>query len=151
MPGMAGHGAMAARLRQASAARHVFMQPVQSVYDNYIQIQGALAQDSLKGVAARAAAMAKAVRGDSMKMPPPMKVAGESEVLAQAKDLAGARAAFKPLSTSLIEYLKAQKVPAGAYYETYCPMAKASWLQTSKTITNPYMGKEMVHCGVIKS
>jgi hypothetical protein len=30
-------------------------------------------------------------------------------------------------------------------------MAKASWLQTSKTIVNPYMGTSMVHCGPIKT
>jgi hypothetical protein len=48
-------------------------------------------------------------------------------------------------------HLKEQKVPAGSYYVAYCPMAKASWLQTSKTILNPYMGTSMVHCGQIKS
>jgi len=30
-------------------------------------------------------------------------------------------------------------------------MAKASWLQTGKTILNPYMGASMLHCGKIKS
>jgi Cu(I)/Ag(I) efflux system membrane fusion protein len=125
------------------------MQPVQSVFDNYIKVQGTLAQDSLEGVGGTATAMAKAIRGDSMQMLSP-KVTEQAEALAQAKNLEAARAAFKSLSESLIGYLKEQKVPPGAYYEAYCPMAKASWLQTDKTIMNPYMGKGMVHCGQIK-
>jgi hypothetical protein len=30
-------------------------------------------------------------------------------------------------------------------------MVKASWLQTEKNITNPYMGKEMLTCGELKN
>jgi hypothetical protein len=77
------------------------MAPVQSVYDNYITVQGALAQDSLKGVSTAATAKAKAIQGDSMKMLSP-EVAQQAEALARAKDLATARDAFKPLSDSLI-------------------------------------------------
>jgi len=151
MHGMDGHGAMQSTAHSPGASsRHVFMQPVQSVFDNYIKIQGVLAQDSLHGVSGTAAAMAKAVRGDSMKMLP-SKVAEQSDALAHAKDLKTARAAFKSLSESLIGYVKEQKIPAGSYYEAYCPMAKASWLQTDKAIVNPYMGKAMPHCGVIKN
>jgi len=151
MSGMAGHDTMHSTGHgQTSHSRHVFMQPVQSVFDNYIKIEGSLARDSLAGVSATAAAMASAVRGDSMKMLP-TKVAEQSDALAQAKDLKDARAAFKSLSESLIQYVKDQKPPAGSYYEVYCPMAKASWLQTDKIIMNPYMGKGMAHCGVIKS
>ncbi len=155
---MAGHMTMAGHeahgltpvSTQTSGPRQVFVQPVQSVYDNYMKVQGVLANDSLEGVSATASAMAKAVRGDSMKMLPP-KVAEQAEALAKAQNLANARAAFKGLSESLISYLKTQKLPAGSYYVAYCPMAKASWLQTDKTIINPYMGKSMVHCGQIQS
>jgi Cu(I)/Ag(I) efflux system membrane fusion protein len=135
---------------QVSTSPAVFMQPVQSVYDGYIKVHAALAQDSLEGVSTVAAAIAKAVQGDSMKMLPP-KVGQQAEVLAKAKDLEAARAAFKPLSESLIQYLKTQKIPPGHYYEVYCSMAKASWLQPDKTIMNPYMGKAMIHCGQIKT
>ena len=150
--GQEGHGIMqaAAPSKQNSSPRKVFMAPVQSVYDNYIRVQGALAQDSLKGVSTAATGMAKAIQGDSMKMLSP-KVAQQAETLAKAQDLATARDAFKSLSDSLIQYLKDQEVPAGSYYVAYCPMAKASWLQTGKTILNPYMGASMAHCGQIKS
>lgn len=150
--GHEGHAGMqaAAANNQPSASPKVFMEPVQSVYDNYITVQGALVQDSLKGVSIAATSMAKAIKGDSMKMLSP-KLAQQAEALASAKDLATARDAFKSLSDSLISYLKEQKVPAETYYVAYCPMAKASWLQTGKTIMNPYMGASMVHCGQIKA
>ncbi len=148
-----GHEAHASHLSATawrSADKAVFMQPVQSVFDGYISIQGTLAQDSIDGLSKTATAMAKAIRGDSMQMLSP-KVAEQAEALARANDLDAARAAYKTLSESLIKYVKSQKLPAGSFYEAYCPMAKASWLQTDKTILNPYMGKGMVHCGVIKS
>ena len=149
--GHEGHGAaQAAAPGQVSKAPKVFKQPVQSVFDNYMKVSGALAQDSLEGIGSTAGVMAKAIRADGAKALP-AKVAEQAEALAKAKDLESARAAFKDLSESLIGYLKAQKVPAGAYYVGYCPMAKASWLQTEKTITNPYMGKGMLRCGQIKS
>jgi hypothetical protein len=158
--GMAGHAKVAshegdtvapvAAAGQTSTPLRTFMEPVQSVFDNYIKIEGALAQDSVEGVAAAATSIGKAVRGDSMKMLSP-RVAEQAEALAQAKDLASARAAFKPLSESLIRYVRGRKAAEGAYHEVYCPMAKASWLQTDKSVRNPYMGKAMIHCGVIKS
>jgi Cu(I)/Ag(I) efflux system membrane fusion protein len=160
MGNMAGHTTSAAHeghvaaptaaAPQGSAPRAVFMQPVQSVYDSYIQVQTSLAEDSLEKTSSASTAMVKAIQGDSMKMLPP-KVAQQAEALSKAKDLETARAAFKSLSASLIQYLKDQKVPSGVYHEVYCPMAKASWLQTDKTITNPYMGKDMTHCGQFKS
>jgi len=149
--GHEGHGAgQAATAGQSSTRKAVFAQPVQAVFDTYITVQGALAQDSLKGVSSAATAMAKAIQGDSKKALSP-KVVQQTQALANAKDLATARDAFKSLSDSLIQYLKDQKVPAGSYYVAYCPMAKASWLQTDKTIMNPYMGKGMLHCGQIKA
>jgi len=88
-------------------------------------------------------------KGDEMKMLPrtsPLK----PKRWQKAKDLKAAREAFKPLSTSLIKYLADNKVPKGTYYEAYCPMVKASWLQPDKSVKNPYMGKSMLTCGTIK-
>ena len=148
--GHEGHAGMAAAAGRTSVSHAVFMQPVQTVYDNYIQVHAALAQDSLEGVSKATTTMVKAIQGDSMRMLP-QKVTQQAEVLSKATNLETARAAFKPLSESLIQYLKDQKVPAGSYHEVYCPMAKASWLQTDKTVMNPYMGKAMIHCGHLKT
>lgn len=126
------------------------MEPVKSVYDSYLKIQTELVKDSLKDVSENATAIAKAVRGDSMKMLP-AEVATQADSLAQAKDLKSAREAFKPLSESLIKYLADNNAGKGLYHEAYCPMAKASWLQSGKDIKNPYLGKEMPDCGVLKN
>ena len=126
------------------------MEPVKSVLDHYLAIQKELAKDSIKGVDEHANAIAKAVKGDNMKMLSP-DVAAQGEALAKANDLKAAREADKPLSASLIKYLADNKAGKGMYHEAYCPMVKASWLQTEKTIKNPYMGKAMLSCGELKN
>ncbi len=125
------------------------MEPVKSVYDHYLKIEKALVADSTKGVADEAGAIAKAVRGDTMKMLP-VDVADKADAVAAAKDLPAARSAFKKLSQPLIQYLAEHKVQSGLYHEAYCPMARASWLQDEKSITNPYFGQSMLSCGELK-
>jgi len=147
--GHAGHGATAATTDTAPV-KPVFQQPVQSVFDNYIKVQGALVQDSIEGLSTAGTAMAKAIQADSNHALP-AKVADQAAALGKAKDLETARDAFKSLSDSLIEFTKGQKAATGTYHVAYCPMAKASWLQTGKTVMNPYMGKSMPHCGQLKT
>ncbi len=122
--------------------------PVKSVYAHYLTIQASLAKDSLSGVAGNADAIAKAVQADAKSLP--AAVATEAETLAKASDLKSARAAFKPLSDSLIQYLTDHKA-RGAYVQVYCPMANASWLQAGKNVSNPYMGRAMAECGEIQN
>lgn len=122
--------------------------PVKSVYDHYLTIQASLAKDSLSGVAGDADAIAKAVQTDAKSLP--AAVASEAEALARTSDLKSARAAFKPLSDSLIQYLTDHKA-RGAYVQVYCPMANASWLQAGKNVSNPYMGRAMSECGEIQN
>ena len=133
-----------------AADEPALMEPVKSVYDHYLAIQTELAKDSIKGVDEHANAIAKAVKGDEMKMLSP-DVAKQAEALAKAKDVKSAREAFKPLSASLIKYLADNKAGKGTYHEAYCPMVKANWLQKGTEIKNPYMGSEMLSCGVLKN
>jgi len=92
------------------------VQPVKLVYDSYLKIQAELAKDSIKGVEENANAIAKAVRGDEMKMLS-SDVAAQAEALAKATDLKTARETFKPLSKSLIKYLADGKAGKGKYHE----------------------------------
>ena len=133
-----------------AADNPALMEPVKSVLDHYLKIQTELTKDSIKGVDENSSAIAKAVKGDTMKMLSP-EVAKQAETLAATKDLKAARAAFKPLSDSLIKYLADHKAGIGTYHQAYCPMANASWLQTGKEIQNPYYGKEMLDCGELKN
>ena len=133
-----------------AADEPALMEPVKSVLNHYLAIQTNLVSDSIKGMDEHAKAIAAAVKGDTMKMLPP-EVAKQAETLAQAGDIKAARAAFKPLSASLIKYLAGKKAGKGVYHEVYCPMADASWLQMGKDIRNPYMGKQMPDCGELKN
>jgi hypothetical protein len=146
---LAAAASLLLNINTRAADSSALMEPVKSVYNHYLKIQTALANDSLKGVPEEADAIAKAVQSDSMKMLPET-VATEAEVLSKASDLKSARAAFKPLSDSLIKYL-ADHHAKDAYVEVYCPMAKASWLQADKNVNNPYLGQDMSTCGKIKN
>lgn len=149
--GHEGHtGGQSAAPSQNSGPKAVLAQPAQAVLDNYLKVQAALARDSFEGVSGAATAMTKAAQADAKQTLSP-KVAPQADALANSRDLSSARAAFKALSESLIQYLKDQKVPPGTYHEAYCPLAKASWLQTGTTIANPYLGKDMLRCGQFKS
>ena len=95
---------------------------------NYEKVHAALVADDLAG--------AKKVAND-------LDAAGAA--LAQSETLDAARAAFVALSDQAV------KIAAGqpGYYVLHCPMVKHDWVQTSKTVANPYGGKRMVTCGEI--
>jgi hypothetical protein len=134
---------------QSDAAGAALSAPTKAVLDSYIKVQTALAQDSFAMCQETAGALAKALQNDS-EHTFPATVAQQADAVAKAKDLAAARESFKALSDSLIKHLKDHKANGAVYREAYCPMVKASWLQTGKTITNPYMGKAMPDCGEFK-
>lgn len=66
-----------------------------------------------------------------------------AEIL-KANDLKTAREAFAKLSDTA----KTKVAGNAEYHVFYCPMAKKEWVQKSTTMANPYMGKEMLECGV---
>jgi hypothetical protein len=133
-------------------------EPAKSVISNYLAIQASLAGDTIQGLDEHGKAISTALKIDAAKTTQPDLQAvlvgvieAEADVIAQAKDIKTARAAFKPLSASVIRYMAHEKAGKGVYHEVYCPMAEASWLQTGKDIRNPYYGKEMLDCGEMKN
>lgn len=110
-----------------------------SVFENYFAIQSALARDSLKTVPAKAQALAAAAHAEEANGLPP-QVAQQSDAVAAARGMAKTRKAFKALSDSLIKYSQTHGLPPGHISEVYCPIAKASWLQTGEAVRNPYLG-----------
>jgi len=64
----------------------------------------------------------------------------------KGNDIKKLRANFFELSKVLIPFSKKHQLTGVQAY--YCPMAKKSWLQNQSDITyNPYMPKQMLHCG----
>ena len=123
----------------------------------YLSIRESLANDSAEGVAAKfktvhEAAHALAESDDAGLKEAANKVATAAHDEPQALD--AAREAFKPLSEALADLVRIAPPSddaAANLYVAYCPMAEASWLQTSKEIANPYMGQDMLKCGSVKS
>ena len=63
-----------------------------------------------------------------------------------AKDLKAARESFAVMSQTA-----EQKIAGNPdFHVFYCPMAKKDWVQRTTTVANPYMGKDMLDCGVPK-
>lgn len=146
MPGCSQMSGHASHGTQATATTSKLPQSFAAVFDGYIQIQTALAGDSLEGVATSAQTIAKSVKEDKAKTFS-AALGQQAEAVAKAKDLAAAREAFKPLSESLIQFAAKDTAVSSLYRQAHCPMTKASWLQTGTTVSNPYMGKAMLRCG----
>jgi hypothetical protein len=107
----------------------------------YEKVVLALAADDLAGarMAARHLAAEAAKAGDR-------GMAGSASAVVQADDLSHARASFKALSTGAIALARHAK----GYFILTCPMAGADWVQSTRAIANPYLGKDMLTCGEVK-
>lgn len=97
----------------------------------YEPVRAALAADDLPAARKAAAALPDA----------------DSQKIAAAESIAAARAAFWALSARAIPLARSTT----GYYVVHCPMANKDWVQTSKDISNPYEGKNMLTCGVVKN
>ena len=139
-------------LARAPAHRPVthLLPPTESakvVFERYLKIHAALARDSLEGVSANAAAIAKAMQADPGRTCG-RRVVVRAEKLVAAKDLGQARDAYRRLTAPLADYAKRHQL--ADMYEGYCPMHRGYWLQAGPTASNPYMGTTMPKCGFIR-
>ena len=117
----------------------------------YERARASLAADDLSGVpdAAReletsAKAAATGSSGEHFSA-----IAAVAPKLAAATDLKAARASFGEISQHLVAVLAADKTLATGQHVFECPMAAGykKWVQPSKDLENPYMGKRMLTCG----
>ncbi len=114
---------------------------IKAVMTPYLKIHDALAKDSMDGIADAAKEISTAAAADKTM---PGKLVAQADSLAGAKDLVAARAAFVAISKTLIHVLMDAHVTA--YFQAYCPMVKQSWLQSDKTVSNPFSA-DMGTCG----
>lgn len=98
----------------------------------YEAVRAALAADDLAAAKTAAAALAGS---------PP------AASLTKAQSLDVARVSFKKLSNQAVQLTNGQM----GYYVAYCSMADSDWVQTTKKISNPYLGQRMSTCGNIKN
>jgi hypothetical protein len=111
-----------------------------TLISRYEKVSAALVADNLAGARSAAQALvagAENTRDDA--------IAGAAQAVAKAGDLAAAREAFKTLSVRVIPLARQQR----GLFIVNCPMANADWVQDSRTIANPYLGKDMSACGTV--
>jgi len=106
----------------------------------YQKVASALCADDLTAAKAAAGTLAtEAVRLHHD------RITASATVVAQAGDIAAARAAFKTLSQETIALARQQK----GYFILHCPMAEADWVQSTREVANPYYGQAMLSCGTV--
>jgi hypothetical protein len=111
-----------------------------AVFNDYFNIQTALAQDSLEYVAANARNIAALVRQDKSGAFR-LELASAADSLAMATDLPAARQIFKAVSGYLIQTYRAGHGPGGTIRELHDPAQNVNWLQRGEVVQNPYQGK----------
>jgi hypothetical protein len=111
------------------------------ILTGYETVRAALADDDL--AAARTAAQKLATEEVRLHH---AGIASSAQDITKADNLAAAREAFKILSTETIALARR----ASGYFILTCPMAQADWVQSTRTVANPYLGKDMLTCGEVK-
>jgi Cu(I)/Ag(I) efflux system membrane fusion protein len=145
--------------QQKGAQKHQHKAHLQTMIQEYLAAQQALAADDMETAGQHIQAMQKeAMSNNEMKKHQEhaerhRKHHGEMVAAltkaSSAEDVAGMREAFKDISEHLIMAAKKQGLEETLYVQ-YCPMAKASWLSKKKEIRNPYYGSSMLKCGTVK-
>lgn len=119
----------------------------------YESMRERFAADDLKGAVAHVKAL-----GEAFEKAAPdageakaglLEIATRAKAVGEAKDIAAARLAFGELSRRVVALFVANPSLQKGHFLFLCPMASGyqKWVQTSATLTNPYWGSQMLHCG----
>ncbi|TYC16249.1 efflux RND transporter periplasmic adaptor subunit [Bizionia gelidisalsuginis] len=145
-------------------ASKVFQQQLKTVYDSYIQVKDALAEDNVAVARDFSEVLLKKVNNLALKEleTTEAKAAGEPIIrtlfestknLAETRTIAGQREVFQRVSLQLATAIKLFGINEEVF-NLHCPMANndngAYWLSTSKHVLNPYFGAAMLKCGEVK-
>jgi Cu(I)/Ag(I) efflux system membrane fusion protein len=122
----------------------------------YLGLQRALAKDDLAAAEAavtnlRSAADVLVIASDGDTRAAAQKLVAATPTAVERIEVL--RDAFKAVSTAVVDLVHARhpsRAVAGAVRVAYCPMAKATWIQTEPDIANPYFGAAMPTCGSIR-
>ena len=129
---------------------------VDAMVQSYLSLRQLLANDQLDGVPEELAEIGRAAQplADSSDAQVRELARGIAErAAAQPDDLEKARETFGTVSAALIDLVKVvppSEAVGEKLYVAFCPMAKASWLQATDELDNPYMGQKMLKCGEVR-
>ncbi len=138
--------------------------PIKEMVDQYLRIKNALANDDSKGAATAGNDFIISMGKMDTTLITGVQRNAWDDISEDAKEMAahiGANAGkmehqrehFDMLSNDMYDMVKTFG-SSQTLYKEFCPMYNekkgASWLSESKEIKNPYMGKKMTGCGIIK-
>ncbi len=141
-----------------------FLQQLNSVYNEYINLKDALVKEDSKSTSTSASTLLNNLTKVNMKLLSDNKAHNqwmslEKEIkssttsISKASDIKAQRDHFKYLSSHLINAVQLFGVNEKVYVE-FCPMADnnkgAYWLSKEEKVTNPYFGEAMLTCGEVK-
>lgn len=108
----------------------------------YVDVSNALAADSLADAQSAATKLVCCLECGGH-----AGLAAKVEAFCEADAIADAREQFKAISAGVIPLVQ----DAGPHFVMTCPMAAADWIQIERELANPYYGKQMLRCGLIKT
>ena len=127
--------------------------PIDSILEDYLRIQSALASDTTKGVHEAARSMqdkaASITVADSEVGGLVHAIVRAASKIKETTGLEAARVEFFELSKPLLVYLNKHHSAKADYYRYFCPMAEKAWIQSEEEIKNPYHGSSMLGCGTL--
>jgi hypothetical protein len=113
-----------------------------AVLDSYVGVAQGLAADDLSAAKKAATGLESAAKADKQ-----TALASAASKIASSESLDAARESFKAASADAVKLADGKK----GFYVFTCPMAHADWVQKTKETANPYFGKSMADCGVLKT
>ncbi len=121
-----------------------------TAYANYIELKEALVDSDFESASKASASLEK-----SLSEVESSEVAQSSvSKVRQAGDLKEQRKAFAELTSEMSKLIKGGNLSMGEIYLEFCPMSNnnegAYWLSNTKEIRNPFLGKKMLNCGMVK-
>ncbi len=137
---------------------------IQGILDSYFQLKNALTQDDDKAAGEAGNDVVKALNSFDKTSLNETQAKEYSEIFEDAKEHAehiGANAGnithqrehFEMLSKDVYDLVKSDGGTQKLYLD-HCPMYNnnkgANWISETKEIKNPYLGKKMPECGVVK-
>lgn len=117
--------------------------------NDYLQVKNALVKDDFSSALEAAKTFDSDLKAEA-EFKEKKELLKAADKMIKAKDIEGIRAVFNTVSVHLWKLVKRSKDIKGPVYYQYCPMKKAYWLSTEKTIENPYYGASMLHCGSVR-
>ena len=139
-------------LQQAFAQQTKQPSLLTQLLTDYYNIKNALVAGNAADASFKAADFVKTLNAIDTKVISPDNSGAllkDATHISESKDIKHQREHFANFSANMFALAKSVKLTSDLIYEAYCPMKKAYWLSSDKTIKNPYYGSSMLTCGKV--